>query len=470
MVNLPSSIPRFIDLPALNADPLSFLQRARDSFGEIAVVSEDQSVFSGAKPCSGAVAVFGAPALRQVMTDPDVFGMPVSKAKRFSLPPVLQRLNAGLFTMSGEQHRSRQQLLQRVLGKSSARENCDAIVRGWKAFREELRPGQDVGLLSEMRRLILNISGRVIFGETGLDLGRLVQCYFDDRRKFSSIAASADLPFRRELVRTGMRLDRMLRDRLTECRGAARPDSNGGECMFARLSKLEASPGEPLIDDELIAHGNVLFMSSSEPVAVALTWALLLLSQSCDLRRAIRQELRTAFADDKIPAWFSEATLPILNSVVLETLRVLPPNAIMVRLTTSAGRILGHHVPPACEVIISPYVDHRDSQTYPDPDRFDPARWHNFNPSPYSYFPFGIGARYCLGKQLANFTIVSTLARVLNEYDVILWCDQSIDWKMDITFMPSSDPLVRFVPISASDAVSTGGRISGPVAALFQAP
>ncbi len=238
--------------------------------------------------------------------------------------------------------------------------------------------------------------------------------------------------------------------------------------MFARLSKMEISSAQLLTDDELIAHGNVLFMSSSEPVAVALTWNLLLLSQRPDLRLAIRQELRTVFADGQVPHYFSEAELPFLNGVVMETLRLLPPNAIMVRLTTSVGQILGHELPASCEVVLSPYVAHRDAKMYAHPDRFDPGRWRDFNPSSYAYFPFGIGTRYCLGKQLAIFTIVSVLARMLIEYDVFLSVDQSIDWKMDITLMPGSDPRVRFLPVTASDGVGIGGRLSGPVAALVQ--
>jgi cytochrome P450 len=461
MVKIPSSIPRWIDLPALNVDPLAFLRAAHDSCGEIAVVAEEQAVFSGAGPCAGAVAVFGAAALRQVMTDSEVFGMPVSKAKRFSLPPVLQRLNAGLFTMSGEQHRSRQHLLLRLLGKQTTHDNCAAIVRGWNAFREEFRPGHDIDLLSEMRRLVLHIFGRVIFGDAGPEVGALIQSYFDGRRRFSTLDP---LSSRRELVHTGMRLDRMLRDNLAK-HDTAEPDGEG--CIFARLSKLHTSAGQPLSDDELVAHGNVLFMSSSEPVAVALTWALLLVSQHGELRRALRQELGTAFPSGEIPDWIPETTLPLLNAVVSETLRLLPPNAIMVRLTRVPGPLLEHKIPAACEVILSPYVDHREAAIYPYPDRFDPGRWRNFTPPSYSYYPFGIGTRYCLGRQLAIFTIVSVLARILKDYEVVLPCDQTIDWKMDITFMPSSDPRVRMLPISSADQTAIGGRITGPVASLL---
>lgn len=428
-------------------------------------MAEDQSIFSGARPCRGAVAIFGVTALRQVMTDSEVFGMPVSKAKQFSFPPVLQRLNAGLFTMTGEHHRTRQRLLLQLLGKQSPRENCDAMVEGWTAFRKDLKSCRDIPLLSEMRRLVREVCGRVIFGDAGLDLANVIQCYFHERRTFSTVALGT--ASRHQLVRTGLKLDKMLRTRLTEYRENRHSLPGRDKCVFSRLSGLASSLEPSLSDEELIAHGNVLFMSSSEPVAVTLTWVLLILSQCRDLRRAIREEVKSAFAGKSIPVYFPEATLPLLNSVVLETLRLLPPNAIMVRLTTRATQILAHNLPDACEVIVSPYVAHRDSDIYPEPDRFDPLRWKELNPPAYSYFPFGIGSRYCLGKPLANFIIVSMLARVLNEYDVILDHDQSIDWKMDITLMPSNEPLVRLVPAASSADVIPAAQIKGPLTELM---
>src|SRR5262249_27510852 len=143
--------------------------------------------------------------------------------------------------------------------------------------------------------------------------------------------------------------------------------------------------------------------------------------------------------------------------------------AIMVRLTTKADYVLGYPVPASCEVVLSPYVAHRDSQIYPDPDTFDPGRWRNFSPPPYSYFPFGIGTRYCLGKPLASFTLMSVLARMISEYDIVLSSDQYVDWKMDVTLMPSSDPMVRFIPMTVLDKkVCGGGRLNGPVAELVK--
>ncbi len=327
----PPSIPRFVDDVSLRADPLWFLRTAQRSAGQIVVIKEDGPLFSRSLQCAGVVAVFGSDAIQQVLTDTDTFGMPVSVGERFSLPPRMVRLNSGLFSMHGEQHRAHQQLLARLLGRDSLAIYGGAIVEGWKSFREDLAPEADAPLLTEMRRLVLNVSGRIMFGSSGLRLGKLIQTYFDERREFSRIQSDSDpndlsgREFKRSLVRNGLQVDTLLRARLKETL------EEEPRCMFARLTKLE------LTEDQQIAHANVLFMSSSEPLAVALTWALLLLSQHPDVLAAVQRELAAVFSNSPPPDCFKETDLPVLLGVVLETLRLLPPNAIMARLTSKTS-------------------------------------------------------------------------------------------------------------------------------------
>ncbi|MGC2781284.1 MAG: cytochrome P450 [Bradyrhizobium sp.] len=469
-MTLSSSIPRFVDLAKLRADPLLFLLQAEAAAKGLVVISESGSIFSRAQSCAGVVAVFGPTAIRQVLSDADRFGMAISVGERFSLPPRLMRLNSALFSMREEQHRSRQKLLTSVLGSHRASDYFDMVTQGWNAYSEELGPGEELPLLSEMRRLVLNISERLIFGTSDLALGRLIQSYFDHRRRVSGMRERFDPQARRTLVGIGSKIDRMIRDRLAALRSRPSDGQNSRPCLLARLAKLETADGERLSDDELVAHANVLFMSSSEPVAVALTWALLLLSQHADMQRAVRRELVTAFGDGDVPEHFEEADLPALRGVVQESLRLLPPNAIMVRLTTDAASIAGHELPPRCEVVISPYVAQRDPRVYARPHAFDPGRWRDLKPAAYSYLPFGAGARHCIGKSLASHTLTAVLARILKRFHVVLSDDQDIDWKMDITMMPTSEPIMRFVPISASAAKCSGGRLGGPVAALAHLP
>jgi cytochrome P450 len=461
-----ASIPRFVNSPALRADPLAFLQAARSAAAGIAVISEDGAIFSRASDCVGAVAVFGPAAVREVLNDAEIFGTVVSVAQLFALPPRLVRLNAGLFSMRGAQHRSRQQMLRSAIDADEARAHDRSIAQGWESFARDWQTGLDVSLLSEMRRLVLHVSQRIVFGYDDLAAGRLIQSYFDRRRALSGRKARPALAARRELIQTGGRIDRILRARLADLRQEIAAASDGSRCLLGRLANLVTDEGEPLSDDELIAHGNVLFMSSTEPVAVALTWTLLLLSQRPDLRVELHGELTARFGQDGVPEHVGDADLPLLAAVIRESLRLLPPNAVMVRLTTRPARLLGYELPAQCEVVLSPYVAHRDQQVFPDPDAFDPARWRDLQPPPYSYIPFGMGARYCLGRQLASRVLLSLLARILCRHAVVLSGEQELDWTINITMMPASDPVVTLLP--PTQAGRAGGRLKGAVATLVR--
>lgn len=467
-----ASIPRFLDAKELRSDPLWFLKRASQT-GDVVVILEGEALFSLAPSCWGTVAVFGPAAVKSVLQNPDVFGMAVSVGQRFSLPPRLVRLNAGLFSMHGERHRVHQQLLMSLLRRGNVAEYGAAIQRGWKAFQEDLPRGRDVHLLEEMRRLVLNVSGRLMFGEEGIELSRSIQQYFEARRNFSKAEAAADSygfsnrEMRRDLVRRGLRLDSILRERLRDLRNCpSRTSTDQPREMLSKLAHLRYESGEMLSEDEYVAHANILFTSGSEPMAVSLAWTLLLLSQHRDVLRTARQEIAEAFANGAVPPYFEESALPTVRATVLESLRVLPPNAVMVRLTTRESEILGRPVPEGCEIVLSPYVAHRDASEWTDPDCFDPSRWRGLTPAPYVYLPFGAGNRYCLGKHFASHLLVSLLARILGEFEVVFPAEQPIDWKIHINLMPAEDPAVRFAPARA--ALEHGGpSLHGPAIDLI---
>jgi cytochrome P450 len=470
-VGLPSSIPRLIAPAQLVQDPLFILRAAGSCGSEVVAIMEGNPVFSRAQDCVGVVAVFGRRAIRQVLTQPETFGMPVSIGKRFSLPERLVKLNSGLFSMAGERHHSRQQLLMQLLNSQAVNDYAKLIAEACRDFVAELRTGCVVPLLIEMRRLVCYICDPLFFGlrpSRGCELGQLVQDYFDRRREYAAERGAASEEARRDLIALGEELDSVMRTRLAELRGSDSGVGEGPACLFARMSRLRDDAGEALSEDELIAHANVLFMSSSEPVATALTWTLLLLSQSPALRHALKAEAAKAHPPDGSSLVSVSLGCHLLDWIIAESLRLLPPNAIMVRLTTAVAKLGGHELPQNCEVVLSPYVEHRNRRVYPMPEIFDPYRWSVLKPSPFEYLPFGVGARYCLGKPFAMYILKVALATILDRFDVVLAGDQEIDWRMHVTLRPRDGPMMCLLPPARDGGATVGGRLAGPIAKLVR--
>jgi len=207
-------------------------------------------------------------------------------------------------------------------------------------------------------------------------------------------------------------------------------------------------------------------VSSTEPIAVALTWTLLILSQRPALRSALRAALREP-ADESGSLSSRPSAPSLLDCVIYESLRLLPPNGFMARITTRDATVGGLPLPERCELVLCPILAHRDARAYERPDWFLPARWQSARPSPFDYFPFGGGGHACPGRSLALHLMKTALAALIERFDVVLSADQSVDWRVHIMFMPRSDPTVRIFSVEAGQ-MRTGGKLRGPVAELIR--
>jgi cytochrome P450 len=401
---------------------LEMLQSLRRKYGDIVCLSDRSSLFRQIAGCEGCVAVFGAQHTEAVLTRSEVFHTPPPLARQLGLPPTAQNLSSGLFSMNGTTHEERRSWFTPLFNRKSTLAYQEEIAAGCGDFFGTWVPGATVELLSEMRHLALSMLGRVLFARKRTDaddVSPLVETLLALRRAIGE----TDVPSQRgqltdRLIECGERLDGWLRARIRECRDG----SAGPGCLLSRMCAA------PISDDELVGHATAMLLAGSEPVAVCLTWTLLLLSQVPELEAEL-----AGHAGSKVE-W-----------VVKESLRLFPPNAIMMRLTAEPCELGGHLLPANCEVILSPWVSHRDPERFPRPDHFIPGRWAAARPSRFEFLPFGAGSRHCLGSQLAMEMVTAALQTMLARYRLVHVSDQ-VSWKISITLMPASDILVRLCP------------------------
>ena len=75
--------------------------------------------------------------------------------------------------------------------------------------------------------------------------------------------------------------------------------------------------------------------------------------------------------------------------------------------------------------MIPTFALHRDEKFYPDPEKFDPARFYSENKNGETllnmpYLPFGDGFRMCLGPKLAKMSVKLCVVSILQQYYVKL--------------------------------------------------
>ena len=165
-----------------------------------------------------------------------------------------------------------------------------------------------------------------------------------------------------------------------------------------------------------------ILLAGHETTANALTWTLYLLSQNPAAAAALRAELERVLGDRK-PAPGDYPQLVYTRRVVTEAMRLFPPAWLIGRRAIDECTIAEYVVPARALVFMSPFVMQRDGRFYDEPQRFLPERWTPAFESTlpkFAYFPFGGGARQCIGEQFAWTEAVLVLATIARRWQFAL--------------------------------------------------
>lgn len=117
-----------------------------------------------------------------------------------------------------------------------------------------------------------------------------------------------------------------------------------------------------------------------------------------------------------------------MDMVTSETLRKYPPIVFIDRLCVEKFEL-----PPAEQgydhLIVHPdnivwfpvYGLHHDPKYFPEPEKFDPERFNDANKRnivPYTYMPFGLGPRKCIGNRFALMETKILIAYMLRKFRI----------------------------------------------------
>lgn len=317
-------------------------------------------------------------------------------------------LGRGLLTSRGtawrDQHRLMMPLFQRdsVFGFTDAVvEETERMLDRWRAVADR---GGTIDLHEEMERVTLMVIGRAMFSTAMTEYADEVMAASDALRRRGERDRSL-IPYPDWLV------DSDGADPVATLRDIANRlmvDRRGREDEFDDLLTLMMTAGEDGegLDQELIADNiNTFLLAGHETTAVALTWTWFLLGNWPEVHRRLHDAVTDAspvtaatFTGDNIEA------VRFARQTVQEAMRIYPPVPLFTREAVDDDVLGRYEVPGGTSLLISQFLTHRDPDIWEDPLAFRPERFHpdRHEERPrYSFYPFGGGARMCIGRQLS---------------------------------------------------------------------
>ncbi len=364
-------------------DPLGELRRLQGEFGD---------VFTVRHPTARPMVVVVDPAAARLLAHGDPALAHAGEARRRILPQASARSSFG----ADEPHHP---TAKARLVPAFAPERIDALRPGIAALAAEHAAswptGRPTRLMPRVRLLCDEVTTRLMLGMRDEDRARrLAQAI---RRMLATpgnpplsppgeghglMGLAGTLEAKRRMRPVLRALEAELASR------RARGDVEGDD-LIACLARTELAPEEAV--DELLP----VLLAAQEPMAAALTWILLRLAQEPKHAGAWGEPLRR-------------------EAVVKEALRLRPPALAMLRRLTAPLAVAGHELPAGLTVVTPIVLLHRNARAFSEPDAFRPERFLGTGADESLLFPFGAGARRCLGEPLAHALIEEAIPAILD--------------------------------------------------------
>ena len=342
-------------------------------------------------------------------------------------------LIGGLLTAEAHNWRVQRRALAPLFSRKTVMNFTSAMIAAAQGMVERIarRQGVVTDVAVEATRVTLEVLERTIFsdglGHNAEDIRVAMKGYFEtigriDPFDMLGVPGFIPRPGRRK-VRPMMRVFETAIDRIIATRRerlAKDPDGTPRDILTFLLKAADPETGEALTESEIRANILTFIAAGHETTANCISWSLFLLSKSEPWRERVRDEAERVL-DGPLDGLADR--LVDTRAVIDEANRLYPPIAAISRAAKGPDELAGESIRRGTMVVIAPYVLHRHRALWEKPDVFDPNRFRGaarHSVDRFSYLPFGVGPRICIGATFAIQEAAIVVATIVRNFDFSL--------------------------------------------------
>ena len=395
----------------------------------------------------------------------------INQASSFIKERTLQRmkilLGEGLITSDDPIHMRQRRIAAPAFHRQRISAYAAEIAAITTAESSRWQHGQTIDINNAMLELSLRIIARTLFDtevtpdilSINTETNTIMGLYnflvaMPMLEKYLHLPIPGIVKFRRSRARLDAIVNRMITERRKEMQ--ADPTRDRADLLSMLIASRYEADDHSLGDDgmndtEVRDEALTIFLAGYETVANALAWTWYLLSQNpgpeaelhAELDRVLGTPTYLPFRPDsprredavegpasapaqpqgpqthRLPTLADLPNLRYTEQVFAESMRLYPPAWAMGRMSTKPVTLGQYRIPAGSHVFFSQYVMHRSAEFFPDPLRFDPSRHSPENKAgrdKFVYFPFGGGARQCIGESFAWMEGILTIATIASRW------------------------------------------------------
>ncbi|KAK2974360.1 hypothetical protein RJ640_021216, partial [Escallonia rubra] len=172
---------------------------------------------------------------------------------------------------------------------------------------------------------------------------------------------------------------------------------------------------------DMVEECKTIFFAGKDTTSNLMTWATILLAMHPQWQELAREEVLRVCGARDIPSKDDLPKLKLLGMILNESLRLYPPAVATIRRTKTDVQLGGLDIPRGIELLVPTVAVHHDSRLWGhDATSFNPARFAqgvaHAAKHPMAFMPFGLGARRCIGQNLAVLQAKLATAMMLQRF------------------------------------------------------
>jgi cytochrome P450 len=351
-------------------------------------------------------------------------------------------LGNGIMTSEGDFWRRQRRMMQpsfhrRVIERFAQllREVNEQYAERWAAAAAR---GEPVDISSDASELTLEIVVRSILGS---DVERLEQMMGVNPFEVVAKHSNRDLKFAFQFRSLGRLVGELIERRRAE-------SAEHFDFLAMLMASRDRDTDQPMSNKEMIDEVLTLIVAGHETTAAALTWTWYLVGSHPDTADALQAEA-DASSDSGALSLDAAESLAFTHQVLQESLRLYPPGWLLSRRSIEADELGGYPIAPRTDVLISPYILHRHPEHWSEPEEFRPERFAGIDAEErhrFSYIPFAVGPRHCIGENLAMFEMLVHMRTMTRRFRLTRATTEPIELEAQINLRPRSNLLMTVTP------------------------
>ncbi|XP_051785876.1 cytochrome P450 2U1 [Erpetoichthys calabaricus] len=192
------------------------------------------------------------------------------------------------------------------------------------------------------------------------------------------------------------------------------------DMYLLEISQQEEKEDSMFSEDYLFYIIGDLFVAGTDTTTNTILWCLLYMSLYPDVQDKVHAEIEAVVGKDRAPSLMDKPHMPFTEATIMEVQRmtVVVPLSIP-HMASENTSFRGFGIPQGTVILANLWSVHRDPRVWDKPDEFNPSRFldeHSQILKKDCFFPFGIGRRTCMGKQLAKMEVFLMFSNLMQAF------------------------------------------------------